>query len=295
MFEKLATEQRNSETMDIDTKSIKEILEMINKEDQAVPFVVREELAAIEQAVHLVIESFKHQGRLIYIGSGTSGRLGVLDASECPPTFGVSRDMVQGLISGGMKAITEAVENAEDREDIAEEDLKAIGLTSKDTVIGIAASGRTPYVKGGLRYANAVGAATVAISNNKNAEISAIAKVAIEAETGAEVVTGSTRLKAGTAQKLILNMISTTAMIGIGKVYQNLMVDLQPTNQKLIERSKRIIAEATEVDMETAERYLLEAKHSVKLAIVMILFQCDDVQAKEKLKEANGFIPRNKE
>ncbi|WP_419893393.1 N-acetylmuramic acid 6-phosphate etherase [Oceanobacillus kimchii] len=290
MLDKLPTEQRNPKTMDIDTKSIKEILEIMNREDYTVPQTVQKEIPSIEKAVHRTVRSFKSNGRLIYIGAGTSGRLGVLDASECPPTFGVSSEMVKGLISGGMEAITKAKEGAEDSEIMAKQDLTEINLTENDTVIGIAASGRTPYVKGGLSYAKEIGASTVSISNNKNSEIGKIAEIAIEAETGPEVITGSTRLKAGTAQKLILNMISTASMIGVGKVYENLMVDLQPTNKKLVDRSKRIIVEATQVDYATAENYLQKANNSVKTAIVMILLNCNFEEATQHLDQAEGFI-----
>ncbi|GAA0489376.1 N-acetylmuramic acid 6-phosphate etherase [Salinibacillus aidingensis] len=290
MLNKLTTETRNPASMDIDTKSIKEILQTINQEDHKVPAAIAEEIPQIEKAVHFVIQSFNQGGRLIYIGAGTSGRLGILDASECPPTFGVSHEMVQGLIAGGMKAITDAVEGAEDSDHLGGDDLKAISLTKHDTVVGIAASGRTPYVAGGLEYANHIGANTVSISNNRKSKIGTLAKVAIEVVTGPEVVTGSTRLKAGTAQKLVLNMITTTAMIGIGKVYQNLMVDVQPSNQKLIERSKRIIMEATNVDYDTADEHFEKAHHNVKAAIVMILLNCTYDQAVQKLADSKGFI-----
>lgn len=290
MLEKLTTEKRNPNTMEIDKKSIKEILQIMNKEDQYVPIAVSKELDKIESAIKLVIDSFNLGGRLIYIGAGTSGRLGVLDASECPPTFGVDPTMVQGIIAGGKTAITQAIEGAEDNETLGGDDLKAIELSNKDTVVGIAASGRTPYVIGALKYAKSIGAKTVSISNNKNSIIGRLADVAIEVETGPEVITGSTRLKAGTAQKLILNMISTVSMIGIGKVFENLMVDVQPTNQKLKERSKRIIMEATGVDYETASKVFEEANQNVKTAIVMILLNCDYETAVENLKKAKGFI-----
>lgn len=276
--------------MDMDTKSIGDILKLMNEEDKLVPLAVEKELLHIEKAVTFAIDSFKRGGRLIYIGAGTSGRLGILDASECPPTFGVDSTLVQGLIAGGLKALTTAIEGAEDNETLGGDDLKAISLTEKDTVVGIAASGRTPYVIGALKYAKSVGAKTVSISNNKNSIIGKLADVAIEVETGPEVLTGSTRLKAGTAQKLVLNMISTVSMIGIGKVYENLMVDVQPTNQKLIERAKRIIMEATGADQETAEKTLEAAGYEVKVAIVMILLNCTYEEAAQKLQESNGFI-----
>jgi len=265
-------------------------LQIMNKEDQSVPIAISKEIDKIESAIQMVIDSFRRGGRLIYIGAGTSGRLGVLDAAECPPTFGTDPAMVQGIIAGGKEAFTRAVEGAEDNEQMGGDDLKAIRLTNLDTVVGIAASGRTPYVIGALKYAKSIGAKTVSISNNKNSIIGTLADVAIEVETGPEVLTGSTRLKAGTAQKLILNMISTVSMIGIGKVYKNLMVDVRPTNHKLIERSKRIIMEATGVDYETAEKFFEEAKRNVKAAITMILLNCSYDEAVEKLKKAKGFI-----
>jgi len=290
MLEQLTTEKRNPNTMDIDQMSIKEILQIMNKEDQSVPIAISKEIDKIESAIQMVIDSFRRGGRLIYIGAGTSGRLGVLDAAECPPTSGTDPAMVQGIIAGGKEAFTRAVEGAEDNEQMGGDDLKAIRLTNLDTVVGIAASGRTPYVIGALKYAKSIGAKTVSISNNKNSIIGTLADVAIEVETGPEVLTGSTRLKAGTAQKLILNMISTVSMIGIGKVYKNLMVDVRPTNHKLIERSKRIIMEATGVDYETAEKFFEEAKRNVKAAITMILLNCSYDEAVEKLKKAKGFI-----
>jgi N-acetylmuramic acid 6-phosphate etherase len=290
MLEQLTTEKRNPNTMDIDQMSIKEILQIMNKEDQSVPIAISKEIDKIESAIQMVVDSFRRGGRLIYIGAGTSGRLGVLDAAECPPTFGTDPAMVQGIIAGGKEAFTRAVEGAEDNEQMGGDDLKAIRLTNLDTVVGIAASGRTPYVIGALKYAKSIGAKTVSISNNKNSIIGTLADVAIEVETGPEVLTGSTRLKAGTAQKLILNMISTVSMIGIGKVYKNLMVDVRPTNHKLIERSKRIIMEATGVDYETAEKFFEEAKRNVKAAITMILLNCSYDEAVEKLKKAKGFI-----
>jgi N-acetylmuramic acid 6-phosphate etherase len=290
MLEKLTTEKRNNNTMDLDVMSVREILEVMNREDQTVPQAVAMELHSIEKAVQNVIQSFQEGGRLIYIGAGTSGRLGVLDAVECKPTFGSPSEMVQGFLAGGMKALTDAVEGAEDNESLGENDLKSMYLSEKDTVIGIAASGRTPYVVGALKYANDVGAKTVSISCNQNSEISKFAKVKIEVETGPEVLTGSTRLKAGTAQKLVLNMISTASMIGIGKVYKNLMVDVQSTNKKLVERSKRIIMQGADVDYITATNYFEKANHSVKVAIIMILLQCSYEEAVKNLKNTNGFI-----
>lgn len=290
MLEKLATEKRNLKTMNLDEMTTKEILHALNKEDSTVPESIAKELHSVEQAVEAVVQSFKSGGRLIYIGAGTSGRLGILDAVECVPTFGVSSELVQGFIAGGMKAFTVAVEGAEDRVELGMSDLKSASLTAQDTVIGLAASGRTPYVIGALQYAGEIGAATVAISCNKGAEISKYAQIRIEIETGPEVLTGSTRLKAGTAQKLVLNMISTASMIGIGKVYENLMVDVQATNSKLVERSKRIIMDATQVDYETAGDYYERAHYHVKTAIVMILLNCSNDEAQEKLESAGGFV-----
>lgn len=290
MLDKLATETRNKNSMDLDKLTTYEILTKMNQEDASVAESVREQLPEIEKAVKLVIESFQQDGRLIYIGAGTSGRLGILDAVECVPTFGTPPDMVRGIIAGGMKAITLAVEGAEDDAGLGKKDLEELQLNEHDTVIGIAASGRTPYVIGALKYATGIKSNTVSISCNKNAEMSKHCQVAIEVETGPEILTGSTRLKAGTAQKLILNMISTAAMVGIGKVYQNLMVDLKPTNLKLEERSKRIIMEATNVDYETAATYYEKSSHQVKVAIVMILLQCSKEEAITKIHESNGFV-----
>ncbi|MGG1689942.1 N-acetylmuramic acid 6-phosphate etherase [Heyndrickxia ginsengihumi] len=289
-LEKLTTEQRNKSTMNLDTLSTIDILRLMNEEDQSVPLSVRKELPQIEKVVEAAKRSFQQGGHLIYIGAGTSGRLGVLDAAECVPTFSADPSMVQGLIAGGISAMTVAVEGAEDSFMLGEEDLKRIHLTEKDTVIGIAASGRTPYVIGALDYAKKVGAATVSLACNKDAEISKHADINIEVQVGPEVLTGSTRLKSGTAQKLVLNMISTAAMIGIGKVYKNLMVDVKPTNSKLVERSKSIIMQATDCSYEEAEQAFREADENVKLAIVMVLTNLSKEEAKQKLDEAKGFI-----
>ena len=290
MLEKLATERRNEKTMRLDDMSVEDMLTVMNAEDQTVAAVIQQEIPVIKQVVDRVIQSFQADGRLIYIGAGTSGRLGVLDAAECVPTFGVSPDMVVGLIAGGERALIKAVEGAEDSKTLAVEDLRALQLTAHDTVIGIAASGRTPYVIGGLDYAREVGATTAALSCNKQAAISEHADFRIEVETGPEVLTGSTRLKAGTAQKLVLNMISTAAMIGVGKVYQNLMVDVQSTNEKLEIRAKRMIVEATGVELETAARYFTSANGHVKTAIVMILADVSYTEAVERLQRAHGFV-----
>lgn len=286
----LTTEKRNPNTMHLDQMSVGQVLELMNKEDQQVPEAIAEALGQIEAAVETIIQSLKAGGRLIYFGAGTSGRLGVLDAAECVPTFGVSPDLVVGLIAGGDKAMVEAVEGAEDSLTLAEEDFKKLKLNANDTVVGIAASGRTPYVIGGLQYAQSIGAKTVSIACNQQAKISGFAQIPIEVDCGPEVLTGSTRLKAGTAQKLILNMLSTVSMIGIGKVYQNLMVDVQATNEKLEERSKRIIMAATECSYEEAASYFEAANHKVKVAIVMILTNLDATEASRKISAANGFV-----
>ena len=289
MLEKLTTERRNPKTTNLDQLTPHEFLKIMNEEDKKVALVVEEVLPDIEKAVKVIIKSLEKGGRLIYFGAGTSGRLGVLDAVECSPTFGTT-DEVQGLIAGGERAFVKAVEGAEDSEELAVEDFKQLNLNEKDTVVGIAASGRTPYVIGGLKYAHEIGAKTVSISCNKDAEISKYAEISIEVDCGPEVLTGSTRLKAGTAQKLILNMISTASMIGVGKVYGNLMVDVRATNEKLVERSKRIVMEATGVPYEEAEKKLGEAEGKVKTAIVMILSDCTYEEAKTRLELAGGFV-----
>ncbi len=289
-LENLTTERRNEETFGLDEMSVAQAALLMNREDQKVAEAVSKELPSIEPVIEHTIRAFEKGGRLIYMGAGTSGRLGVLDAAECVPTFGVEAEMVVGLIAGGEDAMTVAVEGAEDSYELGEEDLVKLNLNENDMVIGIAASGRTPYVIGGLDYARSVGATTGTISCNKNAEISKHADFPIEVDAGPEFLTGSTRLKSGTAQKLILNMISTISMIGIGKVFNNLMVDVKPTNEKLVERSKRIIMQATEVDYDTAESYFYEAEQNVKLAIVMILTNSDKQTAEEKLADANGFV-----
>ncbi|WP_321384880.1 N-acetylmuramic acid 6-phosphate etherase [uncultured Enterococcus sp.] len=289
-LENLTTEKRNMNTMNLDQLSVKEALVRMNEEDQKVAIAVKEALPEIEKVTVQIIDSFNKGGRLIYMGAGTSGRLGVLDAAECVPTFGVSPEMVQGLIAGGEQAMTIAVEGAEDSKELGKQDLIDLDLNDTDFVVGIAASGRTPYVIGGLTYAKEIGAGTAALSCNKGAEISQYAETAIEVDAGPEFLTGSTRLKSGTAQKLILNMLSTISMIGIGKVYGNLMVDVKPTNEKLVERSKRIIMEATGCDYETAEAYFVKADENVKLAIVMLLTECSKAEAEEKLIKGNHFI-----
>lgn len=283
------TEQRNKESIKLDQLSIQESLKLMNSQDKFVPNAVEKALPEIESLIENVINCFINNGRLIYIGAGTSGRLGILDAVECVPTFGISPKMVVGLIAGGDTAIKDAVEGAEDSNVLAKEELINLNLTKNDIVIGISASGRTPYVIGGLNYAKEIGARTGSVTNNKNTKISTIADYPVEVITGPEVLTGSTRLKAGTAQKLVLNMISTISMVKIGKAYENLMVDVQATNEKLVDRSKRIIVEATGVDYEKAEEIFEEAQ-TVKIGIVMILAETSKEEAVKALNETDGFV-----
>ena len=268
---KLTTESRNEDTLNIDKVSTLDMVKIINNEDKKVAAAVEAELPKIAEAIDEIVKGMHKGGRLIYIGAGTSGRLGILDASECPPTYGVSEDLVQGVIAGGKEAIFRAKEGAEDSKELAVEDLKNRNLNENDVVVGLAASGRTPYVIGALEYANEIGAVTVSITCNKDSEVSKVAKISIAPVVGAEVVTGSTRLKSGTAQKLVLNMLSTGAMIKLGKVYGNLMVDVRATNEKLVERAKKIVCEATGVEREKAENILKETDFDVKLSIFMIL------------------------
>ena len=287
---KITTERRNIETKDIDIVSTYEMLKMINNEDKKVPVAVEKALPQIVKVVDVVTEVYRNNGRLFYIGAGTSGRLGVLDASECPPTFGVDDSYVIGLIAGGDQALRVAVEGAEDSKEEAVDDLKKHNLNKNDVVIGIAASGRTPYVIGGLEYANLIGAKTACVTTSENSEVAQVANYPIEAITGPEPLTGSTRMKSGTAQKLILNMITTGAMIKIGKVYENLMIDVKMLNQKLISRAKTIVAEITGVDIDTATEYL-DKYQSVKHAIFAILSKIeDDNKIHRILDEYNGNI-----
>ena len=286
----LVTESRNKETMGLDQMTPLEIVTVMNREDGKAVEAVEEVLPQIAQAIVWCTDSLKQKGRIIYIGAGTSVRLGVLDAVECPPTFGVSPDVVVGLMAGGTPAFVRAVEGAEDSQIMGEEDLKEIHLSPADIVIGLAASGRTPYVIYGLRYAKKIGCRTVAVSCNRDSEIGKEADLAIEPVPGPEVLTGSTRLKAGTVQKMVLNMISTGSMVGIGKVYQNLMVDVVQTNMKLITRAENIVMTATGCTREEARDSLEEAEGSVKLAITMILLQCSAKSAKTRLNRAGGYV-----
>ena len=286
----LITEKRNPNTMDIDSKSIKEILRIINNEDKNVPFAIEKEITYIKQAVEIIVHALKNGGRLIYVGAGTSGRLGVLDASECPPTFGTDPEMVQGIIAGGYAALVKAQEGVEDKKEQGAIDLMNINFTAKDVACGIAASRRTPYVVGAIEKARAIGARTIYINCTPREEMNLDVDVAICPVVGPEVIMGSTRMKAGTAQKLVLNMLTTTAMIRLGKVYGNMMVDLQMNSRKLEERSKRTVMTVTGVNYETAEKVLIEAKGHVKTALVMILKRVDLEEAQRRLKLSDGFV-----
>lgn len=288
----LVSEGRNPDTMDIDLLSSQEIVERLNQQDKQVPLAVEAVLPQIAQAVDKITAAFKQGGRLIYLGAGTSGRLGVLDASECPPTFGVSDQMVIGLIAGGKEAMFTAQEGAEDNATLGAHDLQQIDFSSKDVLVGIAASGRTPYVIGALEYANDLGATTIALSCNPGSPIAEIAQIAISPVVGPEALTGSTRLKSGTAQKLVLNMLTTASMIRLGKSYQNLMVDVRATNRKLIARAVRIVMQATDCQREEAEALLKESHNNAKLAILMHLTGMNYEQATAKLSQSDGFLRR---
>ncbi len=289
-LEKLVTEGRNPNTVEIDQMNSLEIVHLMNQEDQKVALAIEKELGAIANAVDLITHALSHGGRLFYLGAGTSGRLGILDASECPPTFGVEPTLVQGMIAGGEGAIHKAIENAEDRAELGCQDVLDCGLTNKDVVVGIAASGRTPYVIGALEEAKRIGAKTVALSCNPASPMAKMTDVAISPVVGPEVVMGSTRLKAGTAQKMVLNMLTTASMIQLGKVFSNLMVDVQATNDKLVERAKRIVVLATDCSEEDAASALAKCGLNPKTAIVMILGHVEAARAKELLTEASGFV-----
>ncbi len=286
----LVSETRNPATMGLDEMSTLEMVRCFNQEDRKVPEAIEKVLPAIAQAVDLAAAALKACGRLIYLGSGTSGRLGVLDASECPPTFGVPHGVVVGLIAGGPGALLKAVEGAEDDEALGEADLRALNLTAVDMVVGLAASGRTPYVIGALRYARGLGCPTVAISCNPDSPIAHEAQVAISPVVGPEALTGSTRLKSGTAQKLVLNMLSTGAMVKLGKVYQNLMVDVKATNVKLVDRACRIVVEATGAERAQAEAALAQTGFEVKPAILMILAGVSAEEAQQRLQRHDGYL-----
>ena len=286
----MSTETRNQNTMNLDIMTPLEVVTVMNQEDAKVPAAITPALPNIAQCVTWAIESIEAGGRIIYMGAGTSGRLGVLDAVECPPTFGVAPEVVVGLIAGGEKAFVKAVEGAEDSRELGRQDLIDIKLEKRDIVIGIAASGRTPYVLGGLAYAQEMGCHTVGISCNPGSAVGAAAELAIEVVPGPECLTGSTRLKSGTCQKLILNMISTATMVGCGKAYQNLMVDVMQTNEKLVVRAQNIVMEATGCDRETAKEKIGLAGGNAKTAITMILADCDAEEAKARLAKAKGHV-----
>ena len=286
----LITEQRNLNSMHVDSLSALEIVQLMNQEDKQVPLAIEKCLPQIAQAVECIVAAFQQGGRLVYIGAGTSGRLGVLDASECPPTFGVSPEMVKGIIAGGERALRHPIEGAEDSKSQAVVDLQTIHFSSKDVLVGIAASGRTPYVIGALEYAKSLGSVTVSIASNQNSAMANIVDIAIDTVVGPEVLTGSSRLKSGTAQKLVLNMLTTASMILMGKCYQNLMVDVQASNEKLKARAIRIVMQATDCDKALAEETLKQADQNAKLAIMMILSGLDRAQAEALLEKHHGKL-----
>ena len=286
----LITEQRNPHSMEVDCLSALEIVMLMNTEDKQVPLAVERVLPQIAQAVEAVVKAFQCGARLVYLGAGTSGRLGVLDASECPPTFGVHNEMVKGIIAGGEPAIRYPVEGAEDNSNAAVTDLQAIDFNAKDVLVGIAASGRTPYVLSALGYAKQLGAITVSIASNPNSPMAQTADIAINTLVGAEVLTGSSRLKSGTAQKLVLNMISTASMILLGKCYENLMVDVQASNEKLKARAVRIVMQATECDETIAEQTLTIAEQNAKLAIMILLSGLEKDEAQALLEKEKGRL-----
>lgn len=287
-LQNLQTEIPNEKTRDLDLMTTEELLSVMNEEDHKCAEAVKEALPEIDEAVKLCISALKQGGRMVYIGAGTSGRIGMMDSAECVPTFNCDR--IIACLAGGFGAVSKGIENAEDNMEQGAEDLKNLGFCDKDVVIGIAASGRTPYVIGALKYAQEVHAKRIAVSCNKHAEMSKYADTAIEVDAGSEVLTGSTRLKSGTCQKLICNMLSTAAMQGIGKIYKNLMVDMVPTNAKLRDRAVRIISEASECSLETAREYYELSGHDMKTAIVMILSGKSREDAQKCLQDADGFV-----
>ncbi|WP_294562535.1 N-acetylmuramic acid 6-phosphate etherase [uncultured Traorella sp.] len=285
----LGTEQRNEKTKDLDTLSTMDIIKIMNEEDLNVVAGVKKALPQIEKVVSAMIETLSNGGRIIYAGAGTSGRTGIIDAVECGPTFSCTNEFI-GLIAGGYGAIVKAVEGAEDKKELCVEDLKKNDFTSKDLFVGVAASGRTPYVIGGIEYAKSLGAKTACVCCNLNTEIGKMVDYPIEVSAGPEILTGSTRLKSGTCQKVIINMLSTATMVGMGKVYKNLMVDVMATNEKLVERCHQIVMSATDCDWQTADVALKKSNNHCKEAIVMVLLHVDLDEAKEKLAKANGWV-----
>ena len=288
----LTTEQINKQTTHIDVCSTTEILEIINSEDMNVPGAVKKEIKNIAKAVDAIVSHIKNGGRLFYIGAGTSGRIGILDASECPPTYGTDPELVQGIIAGGDEAVTKSVEGAEDSEELGRNVILERKITYKDAVVGITASGRTPYVIGAVKEAKKVGALTIGLSSNMKSKIKNEVDIAITPIVGPEVVMGSTRMKSGTAQKLVLNMITTAVMIKLGKVYGNLMVDLKPTNIKLLDRAVRIVIYATSASEETANKYIKLSGYNPKVAIVMIKTGVSREKAEELLSKGEGFVTK---
>lgn len=286
----LVSEERNPDSMDLDTLGSLELVTRINQQDKQVPLAVEKELPHIAKAVDLISAAFSVGGRLFYVGAGTSGRLGILDASECPPTFGVDESMVTGLIAGGPDAVYKSLESAEDSSEQGQQDLAAKAINNKDVVVGIAASGRTPYVLGALEYAVSVGAGTVSVSCNPDSIISQGVDIAITPVVGPEVLTGSTRMKSGTAQKLVLNMLTTASMIRTGKSYKNLMVDLKASNEKLVARAVRIVMQATECSEKAAFSVLQQSEYEVKTAILMQLTDVSYADARKRLDETSGFL-----
>ncbi|MCI9346679.1 MAG: N-acetylmuramic acid 6-phosphate etherase [Lachnospiraceae bacterium] len=289
-WKQIATEEKNRNTEKIDTLSTLEMVRLINEEDKKVAYAVERELARIAEAIDIISVKLREGGRLIYSGCGTSGRLGVLDAAECPPTFSTDPGQVVGLIAGGKEAMFEAVEGAEDNEKLGAEDLQEIGFCDRDVLVGIAASGRTPYVIGAMRYAKSCGAPVIGVACSPGSEIEREAQVAITPTPGPEVVTGSTRMKSGTAQKMVLNMLSTGAMIKLGKVYGNLMVDVKPSNEKLIHRCQRIVSEAACVTEEEAKTVLIQCDYRPKTAIVMLLRGLGEEEARTLLERNDGKV-----
>ena len=286
----LATEQQNPSSMDLDSKSVAEILEIINREDSTVSEAVREVLPQLEEVVNLAVDAIRGGHHVIYVGAGTSGRLGVLDAAECPPTFSAPPDFFQGVIAGGEEALRQSIEGAEDKPEDAERDLKSIDVREGDVVIGIASSGTTTYVLHALQYAKTKGSSTVFLICNPSPIVEIDVDVLIAVDVGQEVITGSTRMKSGTATKMILNMISTATMVRLGKVYGNLMVDLKAVNEKLVDRGNRIISQLTGLDYDSANNLLMDAEKEVKTAIVMHHQKCDYDTARQTLDDNDGFL-----
>ena len=290
--EKRRTEQRNQASKNLDHMSSREIVNLMSQEDQKVPLAVSRELPAIGHAVDGIVARMQAGGRLILVGAGTSGRLGVLDASECPPTFGVSPQLVRGVIAGGKKAITQPVEGAEDSQSNARRDLKELRITRNDSVVGLAASGTTPYVLAAIAYAKRHGALTIAVSANRKSPLAKAAHIAIAPDVGPEVLTGSTRLKAGTAQKMVLNMLSTATMVRLGHAYENLMIDLTKTNRKLRDRAKRILMEATGNNVSDVEHALRQSQHNLRVALIMLKRRISAARALRELEAADGDLRR---